>query len=131
MADVRHIIDLQNNAVRCFANAVNENWDHLVVSFETAELDGVPTQNTIALAFAKENGKWRRISVIAPYECCNALVELSKAMKKDGDKTWGSCTLEIDSSGNYRYSFSYEIPKRLNGVFDDASLLKQYTPQPL
>jgi hypothetical protein len=131
MPDIRQVIELQDNAVQCFANAVMESWDHLVANFEIAEFDGVPTRNTIAIAFSYENGQWRRISFIAPYDCCNYLAQLSKAMAKEGGITWGSCTLEVDSTDRYRYSFSYEPPKRLNGVFDDEALLTNYVPHPL
>ena len=131
MSDMRRVIELQNNAVQCIAQAVGEKWDALVLNFEFTELDGVPTRNTIAIAFSNENGHWRRNSFIAPHECGDLLFQLSKAMAKEGGTTWRSCTLEVESSGKYKFSFSHEPPKRLNGIFDDESLLKNYIPHAL
>lgn len=131
MPDFLRITELQDKAVYCFAQAVKEEWHHLVVSFEIEDIDGESTQDTLALSFRDEEGQWKRSSFSAPRECCKLLADLSVAMTNEEGRTWGSCTLQVDSSGKYRYSFSHEPPKRLNGVFDDEALLKNYVPQPI
>jgi hypothetical protein len=130
LQDKQRLIELQNKIVHCLASAVQERWDFLVVNFEREEIDGERTQDTLAIAFSQASGNWKRISVVAPYKCCGLLIQLSELMAMDGGSTWGSCTLEVDSKGEYRYSFCYEAPKRLNGIMDDEALLKTYAPQP-
>lgn len=130
MVQKQELIDLQNNIVHCLAKAVNQRWDYFVVNFEREEIDGERTQDCLAISFVKEKGGWKRSSFIAPYDCCSLLFRLSELMSAAGGETWGSCTLEVDSSGKYRFSYSYEPPKRLTGNFDDGALLKAYTPQP-
>jgi hypothetical protein len=129
MTDRQQLIDLQGDIVQCLANAVNEPWDFFVVNFEREETNGEKVQDTIAVAFSKQTTSWKRISFIAPYNCCCLLLRLYELMNESGD-AWASCTLEVDATGRYRFSFSYEAPKRLNGNFDDEALLKTYIPQP-
>jgi hypothetical protein len=131
MADVNSLVDLQNSAVLCLANAAAGGWDRLVVNFEIAELDEGSTRNAIALRFCKQGPGWRRDSFIVPHECCNLLAQLFETMVGNGGRPWGSCTVEIDPSGQYKYTFSYEPPKRLNDVFDDDATFKKYVPRPL
>jgi hypothetical protein len=131
MQDTQVLIDLQNRIVRCFANSMEQSWDFLVINFERVDVDGERRENALALAFLKENETWRRISIIAQYDCRMLLVELYELMAKEGAANWSTCMLEIDSSGKYRFSFGYNPPKRLNRVLDDESLLKGYVPKPL
>jgi hypothetical protein len=130
VAKKQQLIDLQNRIVHGMAEAVSEPWDFFVVNYEREEIDGERTQDTLAISFANEKGTWKRSSFEPPYDCCCLLSRLSELMSSKGGETWGSCTLEVDSSGKYRFSYSYEPPKRLNGILDDESLLKGYTPRP-
>lgn len=125
------IIEAQDRVVLCLTNSVQQQWDYLVVNFEWEEVDGERTRDTLAIGFVKQQTTWRRFSIIAPYECTSLLSDLCDCMAADGNKAWRSCTLEIDAAGKYRFSFSYERPKRLNGEFEDEAMLKHYTPRPL
>lgn len=129
MAHKQDLISLQNSIVHCLANAVNKPWDFFVVNFEREEIDGDQTQDTLAIAFQHEKDVWQRSSFIAPYDCCRLILRLSELMASDGGDPWGSCTLEVHSSGKFRFSFSYEPPKRLNGDLGEDAMLKGYTPK--
>jgi hypothetical protein len=128
MMDSKEFIDLQNEIVQGLAKAVKQPWDFFVVNFECELIDGERTQDTLAIAFKKQNTSWSRTSFVAPYESCLHLSRLSDLMSKAGN-SWGSCTLEVDATGKYRFTYSQEPPRRLNGEFNDEALLKTYIPQ--
>ena len=125
------LIDLQNKAVLCVVDAVDFEWAYLLVNFEREVIDDEPGEDCLFVAFTRDNDEWKRQSVPLPAQCYDLFLQLASAMSRDGNALWGSCTLEVDSSGSYRFSFSYERPKRLNGDFGDEALLKYYVPRPL
>jgi hypothetical protein len=43
-------------------------------------------------------------------------------MRRTGGTRWGTCDLVVDQPGEFRFSFSYDPPKRINGIFDDDSM---------
>jgi hypothetical protein len=131
MIDKQQIIIVQNEAVQCLANGVSEKWDYLLVNCERAEFDGEQRYHGLAMAFVKDKGKWKSNSIIVSHKCYSLLLKLSQLMSMDGSNPWGSCTVEVDSSGKYRFSFSYDPPRRIYGVIDDDTLFNEYTPQAL
>ena len=129
MLDKQQIIELQNRIVRCFADAVDVKWDFLLINFERDLVEGQEVDDTLAVAFRKLSGKWNYSSIIPPYLCCDLLIELRDSMSLDEKEKWKTCILEVDSRRKYRYSFSYEPPKRLNGELDlGDKFLKSYVP---
>jgi hypothetical protein len=122
------IIDLQNNIVLTLANGVNFAWDYIVVNFEIGNVDGDRMENALAMAFTRDGKLLKEENFLIPHQCYEPFVKLYEAMENTGKKPWGSCTLEIESSGRYRFFFSYEAPKRLNGIRDDESMLGGYVP---
>lgn len=40
--------------------------------------------------------------------------------RRTGGTRWGTCDLVVDQPG--KFSFSYDPPKRINGMFDDDSM---------
>lgn len=117
------LIDLQNAIVLSIANAIKVAWVAAVVNIEIDEMDGEQTENCLALAFTEHEGTWERHSFCLPSECYALFVALQEASDQ-----WKSCTLEFDSTGKYKFSYSHQPPKRLNGVLDDESMLKGYLP---
>lgn len=131
MKNSQQLIDLQNKVVLCVANSIRVKWDHLLVNYEREVIDDEPSQDCLFVAFVWENNNWKRQSLQLPIQCYDLFLDLCSAMSNDGESQWGSCTVEVDSSGKYRFAFSYDLPKRLNGDFSDEALLKHYIPQPL
>jgi hypothetical protein len=127
--DKQKIIDVQDKAVHCFANAATEKWDFILVNCETRDFEDYQQYDVLAISFAREKNAWKHTSIQAPYQCCDLLLQLCMLMGTGGKRAWESCTLEIESGGKYRYSFSYERPKRFNGIFDDEALFNNYTPR--
>ena len=105
--------------------------EYLLVNFECESIDNERVYDTLALFFTRGDSEWKRNSLIAPVQCGLLLFEMNELMSGDEKGRWNSCTLEVDVTGKYRFLFSYEEAKRLNGVFDDEALFKGYSPGPL
>lgn len=119
------LIDLQNRIVVTTANAIKGEWDAAVIDIEIDHVDGEQTENCLALSFRLQQGDWKRSSFQLPFECYDLFVTLRDA---SSGQRWTSCTLEFDSNGKYKFRYSYEPPRRLNGIHDDEAMLKNYLP---
>ena len=124
-------LDLQDKIISTIARSIKIKWDYLLVNFERAVIDGDAREDCLAVCFHRDPTGWKHTSIQPPFELYDLLLELAAAMDRDERGVWGSCTIEIDSRGKYRYTFSYEPPKRLNGGLDDETLFNHYVPQPL
>jgi hypothetical protein len=125
------LTELQNRVVLGVANSVGVKWDYLLVNFEREVVDNEPTEDCLAIMFTRDNGNWKRQSFQIHLQCYDLFLQLCEKMSKEEIGKWGSCTLELNSGGRFRFSFSYEPPKRLNGDLTDGALLKNYLPRPL
>lgn len=129
--ETTRIIELQSKAVTCFARSITGAWDYLVVDFEVDFVDGQRRQSTVAIAFVKKGDSWVRNSFISSFACREVLFELGEAMASDGKPSWKRCTFEAASNGQYRFSFSYDPPRRLSGVSNEETRMETYVPRPL
>lgn len=118
-------IELQNRIVVTTARAISGDWDAAAVNIEIDEIEGEQTENCLALSFARQQDTWKRNSFQLPYECYDLFVKLRDLSDRE---KWKTCTLEFDHNGKYKFSFSYDAPRRLNGIHDDEAMLKGYTP---
>ena len=123
------LMELQDRIVLSLVRSLTGIWDAAVVNIEIDFADEEQTENCLALSFARDNGGWTRSSFSLPYDCYDLFAELRELMKQQDAALWTSCTLELKADGKYRYSFSYERPRRLNGIHDDEAMLKHYSPQ--
>jgi hypothetical protein len=126
--NMKQLIDLQNNVVLTLANGIEFPWDFIVVNFEIGIVEGDRMENALALAFTRDGEGLKEESFLIPHQCYVPFVRLHEAMESSEKKQWGSCTLEIESSGRYRFLFSYEAPKRLYGIRDAEAMLDGYVP---
>jgi len=131
MANMHETAALQDRIVLCFANDVVEQWDFLLVSFgleEDSDDDGM-VSSIVELVFQRQRNRWNRGSVIAPLEGQNLLRDLAQLMS-NGNQTWRGCTLEIESTGKYRFAFSHELPDWVHGPLVEHPI-PDYVPQAL
>lgn len=119
------MIDLQNRIVVTTARAINGNWDAAVVNIEIDDVDGEPMENCLAISFVRQQSTLERSSFLIPFECYDLFVTLRDS--SEGEK-WKACTVEFDRTGKYKFHYSHEPPRRLNGIHDDEALLKAYIP---
>lgn len=123
--DATGLIDLQNRIVTTIARSIPEAWDTAVISIEIDLVDGEQTENYLGLFYKKSGDSFSQASWPLPSECVDQFVCLRD---NSSSPPWTGCLLEFDSSGGYRFSYSYDPPKRINGIYDDEAMLKDYTP---
>jgi hypothetical protein len=63
-----------------------------------------------------------------PNEHFGWFVALRETMADAIGARWRSCTVVFNSDGHYQFDFSYEPPPRLNGVYNDITMLKTFNP---
>jgi hypothetical protein len=49
-----------------------------------------------------------------------AVIALIQAIRREW-KRWSSAEVTIEADGTYKFHFSYDAPKRINGTLDDDS----------
>ena len=119
--EIQPVANLQDRIVQRLAGAIKQRWDFFVVNFEWEIIEGEQTRDMLAICFEKHDSDWKRSQFEVPYECSNLLFQLSQMMLRPGCETCGTCTVEVEAGGKYRFSFSYDQPLRLNGNFDEKS----------
>lgn len=129
--DSQSLIHVQNEIVLRIAGTIGIPWEYCLIDFEREVVDEEPVEGCLALAFARGSGGWTRVSIRLPHDCYDLFLDMLKLMTSNEEGPWNSCTLEFDSAGKYRYSFSYEPPRRLNGVFDGDAFFENHVPRPL
>jgi hypothetical protein len=125
--NIRSLTNLQNSIVVTATGGIEGEWNTAVINIEIEDHeDGSIGKNSLALSYRFVKNIWKSDGFIMPHKC----FELFRLLRgfSDGQK-WSICTLEFDSEGRYEFSFSYEQPKRLNGIHDDESMLKNYKPK--
>ena len=122
------ILELQNELVATLANAVRKPWRFIAVNIEIDEIDGQKTENCLMLRWAKRFRKLVRRDEELPSVCYGQFRLLRDRMIPHSDRPWQSCTLVVSSEGRYRFEFSYDPAKRLNGIHDDQAMLSGFDP---
>src|SRR5260370_11659309 len=87
------------------------------------EEDGGLTEDRRALYIAKDPaGNLRKAELVFSPEVKAMFRQMNDEIKRSEGGRWATCDLEVDPPGKFRFSFSYDPPKRINGVFDDDSM---------
>ncbi|MGI4977113.1 MAG: hypothetical protein ACRYG6_09240 [Janthinobacterium lividum] len=116
-------IAMQDAAAQALVAMIDDHWERIGVNYEMDRTpEGRVLDSVIFYITADPDGSLRKTSVrLASDEMNDRIIELADAMAQDGE-TWGSCDLVVDSNGKYGFKFDYAPPRRINGVFDDASM---------
>jgi hypothetical protein len=112
----------QDSAVRAIVACVPRGWLRIVVNYECLEGEGDQmVDSTLSLYVKKGRQKMEAETLRLPHEVTQELLILRGLVPaRDGEK-WSTCELIIERTGEYRFNFSYGVPKRLNGIFDEES----------
>jgi hypothetical protein len=117
------IMDLQKAIVAGLARGIPGAWERIVVNYEMQEEDGGLTEDRRAFYIAKDAaGNLRKAELVFSPEVKAMFRQMNDEIKRSEGERWGTCDLEVDPPGKFRFSFSYDPPKRINGVFDDDSM---------
>jgi hypothetical protein len=128
--DASALTHCQDTIVATLARSIAHEWDHALVNIEIDVVDGEQTENCLMVSFQRRGAEWVRSSEQLPFECYDQFVQLRQLLAPE-DGPWTICTLEFNSSGKYRFSFSQDSPPRLSGIHDDQSMFRSYLPTPL
>ena len=113
------IAAVQNKIAQYLVDNVFEPWEEIVMNCELSE----KTKNLSCALFYITNdpNDRRKGDIKLTSELTHLLRKLNDVYYKKSGERWGIFDLIIDSSGKYKFEFSYEKPKRLNGIFDEES----------
>ncbi len=110
----------QAEVVRAFAQLAPDPWEQIVVNLELEEDEVGYRTDCLAFAVVPDDGGYveREVSLDRPGH--HTVFALRKAMSARGE-LWHSFDLVIEADGHYDLEFSYDPPKRLNGILDQQS----------
>jgi hypothetical protein len=112
----------QDAVVRTIAKTIPGEWERIVVSYEMAYQDGGFIHNSLGFYIVRnEDGSFVDRDLSFTSETTTAFVELNEASFRTNNEYWGACDLVLDSIGKYEMNFSFDPPKRINGILDDQS----------
>ena len=104
---------------RAAADFGTGDWIHAIIDLEIMEYeDGYDLDYQAILVTRGQAGALasRQFDLSQPTR--DAVVALYRQRKDEAGETIGGFVLRIDHPGRYRFDFSHEAPKRLNGVWD-------------
>jgi hypothetical protein len=117
------VMNLQKAIVTALARGIPDAWERIVVNYEMQEEDGGLTEDRLGFYIAKDpTGDLRESDLVFSPEVKTMFREMNDETKRTAGDRWRTCDLVVDKSGEFRFKFSYDPPKRINGVFDDDSL---------
>ena len=113
---------LQAKLAQAVADRIDDTWERIFVNYEMKLTDeGRLVDYIIFYIKVRPDGELEKVSVRGGSEAINdAYIALADAMAQDGER-WGSCDFALDAGGKYKFKFSYDPPKRLDGVLDHSS----------
>jgi hypothetical protein len=116
-------MNLQKAIVTALAREIPDAWERIVVNYEMQEEDGGLTEDRLGFYIEKDAaGNLRESELAFTPEVKRLFREMNDEIRRSEGERWGTCDLVVDQPGKFKFSFSYDPPKRINGVFDDDSM---------
>ena len=117
------IAQAQDAVVKALMEVPDVPWERIVVNWEIKDDGGEKHMGTIAFCISRnpEGGLTKTDMKNLPSIVPKRLLALRELMARLQGDRWAGCDLAIDSDGRYEFNFSYDPPKRLNGIIDDES----------
>lgn len=113
---------LYDETARAVAACVQDAWEHIIVNYEMRHRSRVLEEDCVSL-YVRKNAQARyQLESFSLSEVAEkGFYQLSDALYAQRGSRWGAATLTIEKNGTHNFAFSYELPKRLNGVYDKHS----------
>ena len=116
-------MELQKNIVVALASTIDAPWKRIVVNYEIQEEDGSLIEDRRGFTIIPDGaGDFRKGQLAFDTEVKGLFRELRAEIQRSEGQGWGTCDLIVDQPGRFRFNFSYDPPKRINGVFDEQSM---------
>ncbi len=113
-------LNAQTAVVRTFVQLTPIPWGQIVVNLELDEDEEGYHTDCLAFAVVPDDSGYSEYEIRLDRPGRDAIFALHKAMGGEG-ASWQSFDLVVEPDGAFTFDFSYEAPKRLNGVFDQHS----------
>ena len=113
---------LQEAVVVSVIQSIPEEWERVVINYEMMYTEEGHEENRLGFYIVKDDSGTlakQRLG-FAPPEI-KALRLLNEGSIDINREHWGICELVIDRNGKYTMTFSFERPKRINGIHDEES----------
>ncbi len=110
----------QAEVVHAFARLAPAPWEQIVVNLELEEDEVGYHTDCLAFAVVPDSGGYVEREVDLDRPGLHTVFALHKAMSAQGE-SWHSFDLVIEADDHYDLEFSYDPPKRLNGILDQQS----------
>jgi hypothetical protein len=112
----------QDAAVTVIAKSISESWERVVVNYEMAESEDGTEHDMLGFYIVSDQaGRHAKKPLDLTPEIQEAFSDLNAASLSTNKQNWGTCDLTLDSNGKYTFDFSFDPPKRINGILDEAS----------
>ena len=113
---------LQAKVAQAMADHVDDDWERIFINYEMKRSgEGRLVDYMLFYIKSTPDGDFELVSLPSASDAINdAFIALADTMARDGER-WGSCDFLVDADGRYRFSFSYDPPKRIEGVLDHSS----------
>jgi hypothetical protein len=121
LLEMRHA---QDAVVRTVASTISEPWERVVINFEMApQEDGEGFQHDmLGFYIVKDSaGEFAKREFKFTSDVERAFSDLNSVSLRANKKLWTTCDMVLDSNGKYTMNFSFEPPKRINGILDEES----------
>jgi hypothetical protein len=119
----RAAMDLQKAIVTTLIRDITGGWERIVVNYEMQEEDGGLVEDRLGFYISQDAKQALTMNDLAFGPGLKELFRrLNEEMQRTEGARWGTCDLVVDQPGKFRFGFSYDPPKRINGVFDDDSM---------
>ena len=117
------VMDLQKTIVVAIAGTIDAPWERIVANYELQDEDNGLTEDRLGFYIVSDGtGGFRKVPLKFHAIVKDLFRELRAEIQRSEGQGWGTCDLVVDQPGRFRFDFSYERPKRVNGVFDDQSM---------
>jgi hypothetical protein len=114
---------LQEAIVAALVRDISGGWERIVVNYEMQEDDGGLVEERRGLYISQDAEQALDMNAVAFSPGLKDLFRrLNEEMQRTKGMRWGTCDMVVDRPGRFRFSFSYDPPKRINGIFDDDSM---------
>lgn len=102
---------------------IPEPWERIVISFEmNDEKDGTLSASMLGFYIVQtDTGEYDDRELAFSMELQDAFMELNRACLAANKQYFGTCEFVLDSNGKYNIEYSYDPPKRMNGIINEES----------
>lgn len=115
------ITELQDEIVQMIAAKASGNWLEIVVNYEIDGEQGV--SDSVAFFICDNDGEIVAQDIDFEFEEDDLFTEL-RVLYGAVQQVWSTLDFRLFSDGEFEFDFSYDPPKRINGIYDEESHLR-------